>query len=183
MRRGFSRDRKGRINVRVDPSELLVLDDLVQQLYALVKPESSENDDPLAAMVGIESTATEHDDPAMQRLFPQAYPDDAAASDDFRRFTERSLREEKVERAHIVQVGISRLTAEGGQGQIPADEVPAWLGTLNNLRLVLASRVGVSDDEGLWRRQIEHDPELVQGAMIYDWLTWLQDSLVTVIHP
>ena len=183
MRRGFSRDRKGRINVRVDPSELLILDDLVQQLYDLVKPETSENDDPLAAMVGIDANATEHDDPAMQRLFPEAYPDDEVASDDFRRFTERSLRQDKVDRAQTVQAGIQRLTGQGGQGQIPDDEVQAWLGTINNLRLVLASRIGVSDDEGQWRQQLEHDPELVQGTLIYDWLTWLQDGLVNAVHP
>ena len=72
MRRGFSRDRTGRIRLRLDPVEVTVLSDLVLQVLAMVEPTEPPETDPLAALVGIDDAAVESDDPAVQRLFPAA---------------------------------------------------------------------------------------------------------------
>ena len=181
MRRGFHRDRQGRITLRLESVEVVILTDLVQQILALVEPGEVADADPLAAMVGIDDSAIESDDPAVQRLFPNAYPDDDAASSDFRRFTERSLREGKVARAQMVLEGLEQLAAHDGRSEVEVDEARAWLGVLNDLRLVLAARLGVDDDEGQWRAAVSGDDEAEQGAMLYDWLTWLQDGLVDAL--
>ena len=181
MRRGFSRDRRGQIRLRLDPLELTALDELLVQLLALVEPERPEPEDPLAAMVGIDPHATESDDPAVRRLFPAAYLDDDEAASEFRRFTERSLRQGKADRARAVMGSIQRLVATDGQGPIDSTEVNAWLGSLNDLRLILASRLGIDDDDGLWRDELHDVPEAEHAMMLYDWLTWLQDALVNVI--
>lgn len=182
MKRGFSRSRGGTIRLRLDPVEITVLDDLVQQLSDLVSPSPVDPDaDPLAALVGIDAHAEIPVDPALHRLLPDAYKDDEAASADFRRFTERSLREGKAERAATVKAGLVTLAASDGQAEFTREDSQAWLGSLNDLRLVLASRLAVDDDEGEWRRRIEGDPEAEQGAVIYDWLTWLQDALVNAL--
>ena len=169
MRRGFHRDRQGRITLRLESVEVVILTDLVQQILALVEPGE------------VADSAIESDDPAVQRLFPNAYPDDDAASSDFRRFTERSLREGKVARAQMVLEGLEQLAAHDGRSEVEVDEARAWLGALNDLRLVLAARLGVDDDEGQWRAAVSGDDEAEQGAMLYDWLTWLQDGLVDAL--
>ena len=181
MRRGFSRDRTGRIRLRLDPVEVTVLSDLVLQVLAMVEPTEPPETDPLAALVGIDDAAVESDDPAVQRLFPAAYPDDEEASSDFRRFTERSVREGKASRSRLVLDSLDRLGGTEGRGDLAVDEPPAWLGVLNDLRLVLATRLEVDDDEGEWRGRIAGDEEGEQGAMLYDWLTWLQDGLVDAL--
>ena len=42
-------------------------------------------------------------------------------------------------------------------------------------------RLGVDDDEGLWRERVAAIPEAQHLAMLYDWLTWLQDNLLEAL--
>jgi len=182
VRRGFSRSRSGQIRLRLEPIEVTVLADLVAQLGELVAPDPPAPDaDPLAAMVGIDDSAEESDDPALQRLFPAAYPDDDEAAAEFRRFTERSLREGKAANAAVVVAGLAGLGEGAETLELTGEEARAWLGALNDLRLVLASRLGIDDDEGSWRGEVGTDPDLARLADVYDWLTWLQDGLVHAI--
>ena len=58
-------------------------------------PDAHAQLDPLAAMVGIGTATEAPDDPALARLLPDAYGEDADASAEFRRYTELSLREKK----------------------------------------------------------------------------------------
>ena len=57
-------------------------------------------------------------------------------------------------------------------------EPEAWLGTLNDLRLTLASRIGLDEDnhEGFYALP-ESDPAFALFH-IYDWFTFLQETLV-----
>ena len=59
------------------------------------------------------------DDPVLRRLFPNAYPHDADASSDFRRFTERGLRDGKAGAAALIidtleDAGLPRSCARTG---------------------------------------------------------------------
>jgi hypothetical protein len=60
------------------------------------------------------------------------------------------------------------------------DEVDAWLGTLNDLRLVLATRLGVTEQTDL--DPAPDDPQ-AQALLIYGWLGWLQESLLSCVDP
>ena len=53
----------------------------------------------------------------------------------------------------------------------------AWLGVLNDTRLVLGTRLGVTEDE---RELNPADPQAGAYAM-YQWLTWLQGDLVEAL--
>ena len=99
---GFSKSLTGRVILRVDEVEKGLLVQLADQVCEFVIPEPREHADPLAAIVGIDMDAEFPDDPAMARLFPDAYPDDPEASLDFRRFTQRSLQEAKLAHARTV---------------------------------------------------------------------------------
>jgi hypothetical protein len=174
MSYGFTRGRGGRLHLALDEVERSVLSSLAQQMVDFVAAEPLDPDaDPLAALVGIEDTAIVPDDPALARLFPDAFIDDAEAAADFRRFTERDLRELKTSHATVVAADL----AAGGE-VIPDDHAPAWLGFLNDTRLALGSRLEITEDSHDELADLpESDPRAALFG-VYDWLTFLQDSLV-----
>ena len=175
---GFRRTSRDRIVVRLDDVERGLLAALVGQLVELVTPDDAPfgyDPDPLAAMVGIDPFAERPGDPALRRLFPDAYADDEDSAAEFRRFTERSLRDTKLEHARTV---ISTLERSGAKITLADGEPEAWLGTLNDLRLTLASRIGLDEDN---HENFYDLPEDHPGFMLfslYDWFTYLQETLV-----
>ena len=173
---GFRRTARGRIVLRADDTERTILAALVRQLVDFVAPDADPVDqDPLAAMVGIDPFAVRPDDPALHRLFPDAYADDEEAAGEFRRFTERSLRDSKLANAATVLATLerssSKITLADGEAQ-------AWLGTLNDLRLTLASRLDLQEDTHASFYELAEDDPRFPLFQIYDWFTFLQETLV-----
>lgn len=113
-------------------------------------------------------------DPAITRLFPDAYRDDAEAASEFRRFTQDSLAERKVSNARALIDAV----AESGEIELDASGQQAWLRTLTDIRLILASRLGIENDGD--RGSDETDADLMLQD-IYDWLGELQGSLVEAL--
>ncbi|MEU5153900.1 DUF2017 domain-containing protein [Glycomyces sp. NPDC021274] len=128
------------------------------------------------------------DDPALARLFPDAYTDlgpdgDAqAASAEFRRYTEDDLRARKRDDAQAVIRSLEALAPEGRRRKtlrLKPDECRQWLGALNDLRLVLASRLEIVDEEDFEAlMDLDDDDPRVPLVYSYGWLTTLQDTLV-----
>ena len=173
---GFRRTLQGRVVLRVDEEEKLLLAALVRQIVELVTPDGPTPDaDPLAALVGIDPYARRPDDPALQRLFPDAYADDEDAAAEFRRFTERSLRDTKLAHARTV---LETLGRSGAKVVLSDGEAQAWLGTLNDLRLTLAERIGLDEEnhEAFYHLPEEHP--FFALFHLYDWFTFLQETLV-----
>ena len=178
---GFRRTARQRIVLRADDVERGLLRALVLQLVALVTPDEDPfgaDPDPLAAMVGIDPFAERPEDPALHRLFPDAYTDDEEAAGEFRRFTERSLRDAKLANARTV---LDTLGRSGSKVVVSDGEASAWLGTLNDLRLTLASRIGLDqDNHEAFYALPESDPAFAMFH-IYDWFTFLQETLVNAL--
>jgi len=173
---GFRRTARDRIVLRTDDVERAILTALVHQLTELVRPDADAPDqDPLAAMVGIDPFAVTPDDPALHRLFPDAYADDEDASAEFRRFTERSLRDAKLAHADTV---LATLERSGSKITLADGEAQAWLGTLNDLRLTLASRLDLQEDNHESFYDLPEDDPRFPLFAIYDWFTFLQETLV-----
>lgn len=177
---GFQRTLTGRIILRVDAVEKGLLTTLLEQLIEFVAPESGDDVDPLVALVGLDPDAQTPEDPALARLLPDAFRDDPEAADEFRRFTERGLRESKVAQA---TTAIETLRRSGEKVTLSAADADAWLMALNDLRLALGTRIGITE-EGIddLAALPEDDP---RGATfhVYDWLTYLQESLVQALSP
>lgn len=164
------------IVIHIEPIEVKVLGDLANQLLDITSPNSEvvENEDPLAALIGIDSQAAKPTDPILTRLFPDAYPDDPDASMEFRRFTERSLRDTNVTRAKRVLAdleGRTKLTLNSDQWQ-------QWVGFLNSLRLALGTRLEI--DQESWNEERSESDPLYQLHELYDWLTWMQETLISI---
>lgn len=125
-------------------------------------------------------------DPALARLVPDAYADDAEASREFRGMTERDLLDRRLSDATTMR---ATLAVDGRQldparlrGDVTAvmavtldaEGTQVWLRTLAALRLVLASRLGIRSEAD----HVEDDPRFG----IYDWLGYRLDGLVRAVE-
>ena len=114
------------------------------------------------------------DDPALARLFPNAYPEDAEAAAEFRKYTREGLVEHKSANSGLIAAALMSADRED-RLTVERDDAERWLPTLTDLRLVLAERLGIrSDDDPL------PDSEL---ADVYSWLGELQWLLVAALDP
>ncbi|MER7811434.1 DUF2017 domain-containing protein [Streptomyces sp900116325] len=179
--------------VALDEVEIAILRSLAVQLLELIGPggEPAEGEDPLAALF-TEGPSEPPTDPALARLFPEAYGDDdselRAASAEFRRYTENDLRSRKRDDALAVVRTLDAIPAgeDGGILTLTADECRNWLGALNDLRLTIGTRLDVSDQdeggEGSLYRLPDSDPRKPM-VMAYLWLGALQETLVETLMP
>lgn len=166
--------------LRVDVVEKGLLTTLLEQLADFVTPDVADDEDPLVRMVGLDPAAERPHDPALARLFPDAYLDDLDAAAEFRRFTERSLRDTKLSHA---RTALDTLRRSGEKVTLSADEAGAWLGALNDVRLALGTRLGVTE-EGLEElASLPDDDPRAATYHVYDWLTYLQETLVRAVMP
>ncbi|MBX3089125.1 MAG: DUF2017 domain-containing protein [Cryobacterium sp.] len=152
--KGFSRDRSGKLRASIDRDEALLLQSLAGQLIDLLQHGRAA-------------------DTAIQRLFPDVYPDDEAASAEFKRLTLGGLRDRKILNAESIMSSLSA-AVETGELELDGDQIQSWLRGLTDIRLTLADRLGIVSDD-----QEPLDGEPMQG--LYDWLGFLQNSLVEAL--
>lgn len=186
--------------IALDEIEISILRSLAVQLLELVGPGSPEPDpdaDPLAALfAGSDGPTEPPSDPALARLFPDAYggPDTAPGADkaqlransgEFRRFTENDLRDRKREDALAVVRSLDGLTRADDQAAVLelTGELPLrWLGALNDLRLTIAARLEITeDDESAVLFRLPDDDPRKPMVMAYLWLGGLQETLIETL--
>lgn len=125
-------------------------------------------------------------DPALQRLLPTANREDEQAADEFRRMTERSLRTHK---AHNLRTSIDALeSARDNKLVLTAPQALAMVVALTDVRLVLGERLGLRNDDDAERLEelvsgLDQDDPTVYALAIYDFLTWLQETLSQALLP
>jgi len=164
------------VALSLDVAELQILQSLLTDLQEMIEPAPIQDADPLAEIVGIDETATHPTDEAVVRLFPDAYADDDEASMEFRRFTERGLRERRLEQSKMVALVFER--ASQGPTTLAESETRAALGVLNDLRIVLGVRLGIEQDEDGGEDFVASDDPHRYLHVAYQWLTWLQQELI-----
>ncbi|HET9899422.1 MAG TPA: DUF2017 domain-containing protein [Streptosporangiaceae bacterium] len=185
---GFRRTGDG-VTARFARPEAAIIRDLVEQVVELVEPDlpsdrgSGGTGDPeadeLAAMVGMSDGDFElPDDPVLARLLPDAYREDPDAAQEFRRFTESGLRSAKVECAQTL---LDTLPADGGRVRLNSDQAEAWLRSLNDVRLALGVRLGVTDDFDALDEDVEPEDPRFAYVQVYQWLAYIQGSLVAAL--
>lgn len=122
------------------------------------------------------------DDPVLQRLFPSAYPHDADASSDFRRFTERDLKTKKITEAQLVLARLADTDDGAHPVRIPPGEVDPWLRTLTSVRLAVATRLGITDAETAEElAELPEDDPRAFMLSVYDWLAFAQETLISAL--
>ena len=145
------------------------------QFVAVFDPNEASTLSSLASQISelIEDRATRDGDPAVLRLLPDAYPDDSAASAEFRHFTADDLASRKASNARQIVADLA--TAAGAASttavKVDAQAAQAWVRSLTDIRLTIAARLGIESDEDLG----SEDPALID---LYHWLGFVQSSLV-----
>jgi hypothetical protein len=182
----FRSVRGGGARARLAAAEASLLRSLVGQIMSLVESSPADNparerDDDLAALEAMlhgPGADKIPEDPVLARLLPDAYRDDPEAAGEFRRYTEPALRSAKHQAA---QEMLDTLPDEGGRIQLTQDQALSWLKALNDVRLALGVRLGVTEDfEEQWARLKPDDPQWT-AFEVYAWLGAVQESLVQAL--
>ncbi|MEU1386960.1 MULTISPECIES: DUF2017 domain-containing protein [unclassified Nonomuraea] len=173
MSSGFSAGRNGSVIAQFEAAEVSLLRSLVSMLLGLVTPGET-SDDPLERALGI-GAAQAPTDPVLARLFPSAYEDEQEASE-FRRYTEATLRDGKRADAQTVLD-----TARPGGAELTPEQAQAWLRSLNDVRLTLGTKLDVTEEIHDEIAMMSEDDPRYPAYVTYDWLTYLQDSLVRAL--
>jgi Domain of unknown function (DUF2017) len=147
---------KGGVDVDLPPDLRELLASLAKQLVELI-------DDPDSA-----------DDPGMARLFPPASVDDPMEALGFEQLMGEALRAGKRESANIL-----RATADAKH--LDAEATLAWMRCLNDIRLLLGTKLDVQEETDLG--SFLDDPLTEQAAIMYIALSELVEMLSRAADP
>lgn len=176
---GFTRHGEELFVAQFSDSEKEVLINLSQQIIELLAERVDHNDqDPLAAMVGITTHDSPPDDEVLLRLLPNAYADGVDASE-FRRYTESVLRTKK--QAHAMSIRTMLMSSEDGSVELNHDLANAWLGGINDIRLALGVRLNVEKNSHEELELLAPDDPMRGVYGVYSWLGWLQGNLLQAL--
>ena len=176
----------GRIALQMEDPEQTIITTLLADVSQLLSADLPEpDDDPFLRLVGHldpDQEVTRPRDPALLRLLPDADSSDPQRSAEYRRLTERDLRESKL---HSIRIALHSLGQHPGPISLDRDAAHAWMRALTDVRLVLASRVGIASDEDAAR--LLGDDQHADGAEVseteeailslYELTTWLQEHI------
>lgn len=126
------------------------------------------------------------DDPAIARLVPDAYRGDPEAAAEFRRLTQSDLLDRRRDDAALMLVTLQGHGAAVRPGELREEDaaveleilledgaIDAWLRTLTAVRLVMAVRLGIEDDE---------TDDLDDARFgVYHWLGYRLDGLLSAL--
>lgn len=211
MARGFKR-RDGRYVAKLDAVERGLVVGLMEQVLELVEPEQpvegvpgaadgDEFDQIVAGLGGIGmgvslsaadqvpelgGSVPRERDPALERIFPTANREDDQIAAEFRRLTEDGLRARKSANLTTAIRALSGI--EDQKLSLEQPQALALLIALTDVRLVLGERLGLQrdDDFDLLEEQVSGlppDDPAVYALAVYDFLTWLQETLAHALTP
>jgi hypothetical protein len=118
------------------------------------------------------ASETPSSDASLQRLFPPAHPDDLLENLDFERAAGAGLLDGKLA-AHATL----RRTARAAR--LSEEELLAWMTAVNDMRLVIGTRIDVQEDSD--PDDFAHDPGREASFQLYAYLTWLLEMMVEAL--
>ena len=130
-----------------------------------------EERDVLAALPGQLRDALAEGEPTLYRLFPTAHKDDDEANADYARLVGAGLLEGKL-------LALGELERTAHAKTLDEDELGAWLGALESLRLVLGTQLDITEES--YGALDVNDPDAPRLAL-YHWLSWLQEEVVQAL--
>jgi hypothetical protein len=148
--RRIERTGKGRFRVRLPAEERRLLGDLAGELRSLL------------------SAGT--DEPSVRRLFPVAYHEDVERDREYQAL----VRDELLDR-RLVTIDVLASTADAGE--VDEEELSAWMGVINDLRLVLGTRLDVDED----MEPVDVDDPEAPAVAVYEYLGFLLHEIVDAL--
>jgi Domain of unknown function (DUF2017) len=153
IRHRIERSSSGGFDLRIPRSERNVLRGLPDQLRVLLDEGDAE-------------------DPALQRLYPSAYPDDPVAAAEFDGFVREDLTEQRMK-------AIETMARTIDAKHLDEEEVLAWLAAINDLRLVLGIRLAVTEESE--PEDFEGDEGARGSYALYVYLSMFEEDLVEAL--
>ncbi len=158
MRRRVKRGRGGGFDLRIPADERELLRSVGPQLRAVLVRDAAD--------------AQSGGDSAVSRLFPVAYPDDEDRETEY-----RLLVHDELLSSHLGALTVLEDTIDAEH--LDEDQLLAWMRALNHVRLVLGTRLDVTED-GDERPLSPRDPRAPAFA-VYDYLTYLQGEIIEAL--
>ena len=150
------RTRGGDFEVRLSDAERRLLASLIGQLRAALDDDTE---------------AGGAKDPTLRRLFPAAYPDDELRDREYRSMVHDDL----AARHHA---SLDTLESTLSATRLDEEALLGWMGAVNDLRLVLGTRLDVSEETELVPDS--DDPE-GPALAVYAYLGFLLESMVVAL--
>jgi Domain of unknown function (DUF2017) len=144
----FHRTANGQIRLQLPPHERAILREVARATRAQI--------------------AESVDDPALRRLFPPAY-DDPELDQEYQQLTRAQLTTGRERALDLLQETVDR-------DVLSPEEADAWLRALNDARLVLGTRLDVTEDFD-WDALDPNEPRAPDFAL-YAYVSWIQEQLV-----
>lgn len=118
-------------------------------------------------------------DPAVARLLPDSMPH----ADEHERARQRALTEDALTAAKLDDARRALEALRSTRVTVPHDQAVSFSRALNDVRLVLAARLGIETDEDARRVHAVDDWRHAQDveatmALLYNFTTWLQETLM-----
>ena len=159
-------ERRGeRIVVTLDPNEVGLLRTIPDEVRAALEKPASK------------------DDPVYNRLFPSAYldPTEESAEQEWQQLVHPELLQSRLAALDLVTTTLDRAETKRGRAEVELapDEVEAWLGVVNDARLTLGTRLGVTEDAE--SEAIDPSDPTAPAHAVYGWLTWFENDLVETL--
>ncbi len=174
----FRPTRGGGARAWLAETEASLLRSLVGQVMTLIGDPEEPADLPDLDALLAQPRAQAPEDPVLARLLPDGYRDDPEAAGEFRKYTEPALRDATYQAAPEM---LDTLPDAGGRIQLSREQAEAWLKALNDVRLALGVRLGVTEEfEEQWARLDAQDPQWA-AFEVYAWLGAVQESLVQAL--
>lgn len=194
---GFSPRPGGGYTVAFERHEASLISELAGQIAQLLSPLASAPGGELGArpplseqdlLDSLEASGSLalHEDPAIARLLPDAYGDeaDADSASDFRRYTEQGIVDRKVANALVIvnslaaSIDVNMTENLAMPMEFTEAQAQSWLRGLTDIRLTIASRIGIETEEDVQGSNNDTAPFLRE---VYHWLGYLTESLLSAI--
>lgn len=156
------RNANGSLTVNLDAGAAMLLRDIPRQLRALLSEGSAR-------------------DKLVTRLFPRAH-DDPEEEAEYRRLVGDELVQRKLDCVRVFEETLERASGGGGTGRaavrvvVKPSEFDAWLGFVNDLRLVLGTLLDITEDG--WERNIPSARSASTEFFLLGYLSELEELLL-----
>lgn len=148
------RVRGGRFALRITGAERDVLRSLPAQLRQLMTGQDAGGN------------------PDLRRLFPTAYPDDPEKAAEYDSMVRDDLVAERLAAIDVMERTID-------SDRLSEEELLAWLSSINDLRLVLGTRLDVAED--LSELDVTPDDPRAESLALYAYLSILEEDAVAAL--
>ncbi|WP_019853384.1 DUF2017 domain-containing protein [Actinopolyspora mortivallis] len=182
----WTRD-NGRLVSELEPNEAAVIRGLVGEIRDMLAGRAQQApQDELAELTGMRTgPSTPPEEGVLARLLPDFIRSDR---DTFEPETGeadtagalRSLHEPELidHKSGVATTVLETCPERGGTVSLTEDQADSWLTAINDVRLALGTALGISED---FPDEPPRDELQREHYYVYQWLTWVQDSMIQAL--